>query len=339
MTKKIALIKRKIKSYSKIAFSVVVVAALIIACLSSIIADKKKNHRDVGRMVALTPLYDEPAMAPRYAKVPYTALNLTETAKETEGYMNDNVGAYSDDKQLTEQEKKDKAALEALLASTDRSSISEAAKSRKEKYKKNKITAINSNTNITLTPNSNNTGSYSNSAVGTPIYATGGTYQGRFLITAYCPCAICCGKTNGITANGSLAKSNHTIAADSRYAFGTKLVIFGQVYTVEDRGGAITGNHIDIFFNTHSEALQFGTKYADVYLYDGTNGTINNNNVPANSGGNNSSGDNSGTSDNNNSGTSDNNDSDNNDSGDSGESGSSDSSGDNNSNDSTDSSK
>ena len=109
--------------------------------------------------------------------------------------------------------------------------------------------------------------------------------------------------------------------------------------TVEDRGGAINGNHIDIFFNTHSEALQFGTKYADVYLYDGTNGTINNNNVPANSGGNNSSGDNSGTSDNNNSGTSDNNDSDNNDSGDSGESGSSDSSGDNNSNDSTDSSK
>jgi 3D (Asp-Asp-Asp) domain-containing protein len=35
---------------------------------------------------------------------------------------------------------------------------------------------------------------------------------------------------------------------------------------VEDRGGAINGNHIDIYFNTHEEALEFGCQYANVYL-------------------------------------------------------------------------
>ena len=32
------------------------------------------------------------------------------------------------------------------------------------------------------------------------------------------------------------------------------------IYTVEDRGGAITGNKIDVFFNSHSEALKFGRR-------------------------------------------------------------------------------
>ena len=31
-------------------------------------------------------------------------------------------------------------------------------------------------------------------------------------------------------------------------------------YVVEDRGGAITGNKIDVYFNSHSEALAFGRK-------------------------------------------------------------------------------
>ena len=44
---------------------------------------------------------------------------------------------------------------------------------------------------------------------------------------------------------------------------GTKLMINGTVYTVEDRGTSY--GHVDIFFNTHSEALQFGSGYADVY--------------------------------------------------------------------------
>ena len=90
---------------------------------------------------------------------------------------------------------------------------------------------------------------------------TGGTV---YKITAYCPCAKCCGKTNGRTASGTTATAGRTVAASSKFAFGTKLNIGGHVYTVEDRGGAINGNKIDIFVNTHAEALQWGVRYLSV---------------------------------------------------------------------------
>jgi 3D (Asp-Asp-Asp) domain-containing protein len=80
-------------------------------------------------------------------------------------------------------------------------------------------------------------------------------------VTAYCGCASCCGKSTGITASGTKATAGRTIAASSNYAFGTKIEIQGYgTYTVEDRGGAISGNRIDIYFNSHSEALAFGRK-------------------------------------------------------------------------------
>lgn len=90
---------------------------------------------------------------------------------------------------------------------------------------------------------------------------TGGT---TYKITAYCPCAKCCGKTNGRTAAGTKATAGRTVAASSQFAFGTQLNIGGHVYTVEDRGGAIKGNKIDIFVNSHAEALQWGVRYMTV---------------------------------------------------------------------------
>ena len=90
---------------------------------------------------------------------------------------------------------------------------------------------------------------------------TGGTV---YKITAYCPCSKCCGKTSGRTASGTKATAGRTVAASSKFAFGTKLNIGGHVYTVEDRGGAINGNKIDIFVNTHAEALQWGVRYLSV---------------------------------------------------------------------------
>ena len=48
------------------------------------------------------------------------------------------------------------------------------------------------------------------------------------------------------------------------FAFGTKLNIGGHTYVVEDRGGAIKGNKIDIFVNSHSEALAWGVRYLPV---------------------------------------------------------------------------
>ena len=85
-----------------------------------------------------------------------------------------------------------------------------------------------------------------------------------YKITAYCSCAKCCGKATGRTAMGTKATAGRTVAASGKFAFGTKLNINGHVYTVEDRGGAIKGNKIDIFVNSHAEALAWGVRYLPV---------------------------------------------------------------------------
>ncbi len=92
--------------------------------------------------------------------------------------------------------------------------------------------------------------------------------------TAYCPCIACCGKTNAITANGSKAQSYYTIAAPRSFPFGTVIYLdyFKNTpskgwYIVQDRGGAITDNKIDIFYDTHGEALQFGRRHLEAVVY------------------------------------------------------------------------
>lgn len=115
----------------------------------------------------------------------------------------------------------------------------------------NKIVQVQSNLNLT---------SRSSYARTSGISGQSGVYR----VTAYCPCMICCGKTNGITASGTRATANHTIAAPSTFAFGTKVVINGVTYTVEDRGGAIQGNRIDVYMNSHAEALQWGSRILEV---------------------------------------------------------------------------
>lgn len=87
-----------------------------------------------------------------------------------------------------------------------------------------------------------------------------------YKITAYCLCSKCCGKATGRTASGTTATAGRTVAASSKFAFGTKLNIGGHIYTVEDRGGAINGNKIDIFVNSHAEALQWGVRYLPVSI-------------------------------------------------------------------------
>lgn len=99
---------------------------------------------------------------------------------------------------------------------------------------------------------------------GSTIATTGQTKI--FKVTAYCSCSKCCGKKTGITASGTRATAGRTVAASSQFSFGTKLVINGKTYTVEDRGGAIQGNKIDIYMNSHAEALAWGVKYLPVQV-------------------------------------------------------------------------
>ena len=86
-------------------------------------------------------------------------------------------------------------------------------------------------------------------------------------MTAYCGCEKCSGG-NSKTASGTTPTEGRTIAADtSILPFGSQVVIDGVVYTVEDRGSGVNGNHIDIFFSTHAKALAYGSKTVKVYKY------------------------------------------------------------------------
>ncbi len=114
----------------------------------------------------------------------------------------------------------------------------------------NKIVQVNKVTSRSATTSRATTTSTS----GTQVYK----------VTAYCSCKKCCGKTNGITAMGTHATSGRTVAASAKFSFGTKLNINGHIYTVEDRGGAINGNKIDIYVNSHAEALAWGVRYLPV---------------------------------------------------------------------------
>lgn len=92
-------------------------------------------------------------------------------------------------------------------------------------------------------------------------------YTVTFETTAYCSCAACCGKSDGITASGARATAGHTIAAPSSYGFGTQIEIDGVLYTVEDRGGAIKNNRIDIFFDSHQAANNYGRRTVEGKVY------------------------------------------------------------------------
>ena len=109
------------------------------------------------------------------------------------------------------------------------------------------------------------------------------------LTTGYCKCGKCTNwkhtfflrrtvvkdgpnegkhKDVGKTASGKKAKVG-TIAADtSKYPLGTVMYIPGYGYgTVEDRGGAIKGDHIDLFFKSHKAALKWGKQQKQVQVW------------------------------------------------------------------------
>lgn len=100
---------------------------------------------------------------------------------------------------------------------------------------------------------------------------------GEFKITAYCSCVRCCsiwaknrpldenGKEIVYTASGERAEAGKTIAVDtSVIPFGTEVKIGDTVYTAQDTGSAVKGNVIDIYFDSHEDAVKHGAKYLEV---------------------------------------------------------------------------
>src|SRR5690606_36920554 len=102
-----------------------------------------------------------------------------------------------------------------------------------------------------------------------------------------CPCKQCCGwkrtwwgkpvvaqgphagarKKVGVTASGVKAKPG-TVAAPASIPFGT--IVDSPGYgrgEVADRGGAIQGDRLDVFFKSHRAALEWGRQRLNVVLW------------------------------------------------------------------------
>ncbi len=86
-------------------------------------------------------------------------------------------------------------------------------------------------------------------------------------VSAYTAAADECGKSDGITASGVHVQSRRTLACPPQYPFGTKIHIDGVgTFVCEDRGGAIKGNHFDIYMKTKKEAFAFGRRILPAYV-------------------------------------------------------------------------
>ena len=100
-----------------------------------------------------------------------------------------------------------------------------------------------------------------------------GESLGRVVTSGYCSCPICCGQwSGGPTASGVYPTSNHTIAVDANDPFvpiGTHVVMNGVEYVVEDTGAfARYGVQFDVYYDSHSAALNHGHRTWEAYLAD-----------------------------------------------------------------------
>jgi len=103
---------------------------------------------------------------------------------------------------------------------------------------------------------------------------TRGDIEHEMLVTAYCSCPKCCGKPPshpgyGITASG-VKVNNLTAAADWKILpRGTEIYVEGVGRrVVQDKGGAVQGNRLDLRFPTHQQALEFGIRTLTVKIIE-----------------------------------------------------------------------
>lgn len=96
-----------------------------------------------------------------------------------------------------------------------------------------------------------------------------GASLGMHTTTGYCGCELCSGG-HELTYSGTRPKANHTISADlEQYPIGTRLMIDGTIYTVEDMGSSVREKMIDIYYDSHEEAAAHGMQIQEVFAVEG----------------------------------------------------------------------
>ena len=106
-----------------------------------------------------------------------------------------------------------------------------------------------------------------------------GQSLGNVVTSGYCNCTICCGVwSGGPTASGAMPQADHTIAVDASNPFlpmGTKVVMKGVEYTVEDTGNfAQYGVQFDVYYDSHSAASAHGHQTWECYLAEGNQNSV-----------------------------------------------------------------
>ena len=93
-----------------------------------------------------------------------------------------------------------------------------------------------------------------------------------FELSAYCPCEYCCDTYTGITASGLNVEVGMCAAPDN-IPFDSICVIpeLGMELNVQDRGGYIINTYdglvrLDVYCNSHEEALEFGRRVIEGYV-------------------------------------------------------------------------
>lgn len=118
---------------------------------------------------------------------------------------------------------------------------------------------------------------YDSSSSRTQVAA--GASLGEVVATGYCSCSLCCGKwAGGHTASGTVPQADHTLAVDAhcpKVPMGTKIVMNGKTYKVEDTGNfARHGTDFDIYFSSHAAALAWGKRKVEAFLAEGNENTV-----------------------------------------------------------------
>ena len=88
---------------------------------------------------------------------------------------------------------------------------------------------------------------------------------GRYRMSHFCPCRKCNGSNAGRTASGAPMTVGRTVATGREFPFGTRLLINGTIYTVEDRG--VPNGCVDILVDSHGEAYQHGVFRSEIFVW------------------------------------------------------------------------
>lgn len=254
--------KDVLMKYRKIIGSAVVVLVMVVVCGVSLIDRAKTKSVPTGTMMSVSEISKTNTEVKDTFKVSAIShedmlevnfqTNLLAQQEMTDQYVDD---------ALTSLDEKDQGAVDALTAANGYLEEPTTEATTEKPHQEEVPTAPQVEDYVPTTTYTSYTYADAN-----------GTYQylGDYLLTAYCPCPICCGAYSNMenprTASGTTPVAGRTVAGPAELPFGTQLNINGYIFTVEDRGGAINGNHLDVYFNTHEEALAFGMRTVPVFL-------------------------------------------------------------------------